>query len=358
MNDEENEPLTSRRSPRPQFNYFYGSSATAATTPPTSVHNDEQDSLVGEELVSTDNEGDIPTNSDDDETYQRGLKTFTSSTASSTTASRSTFVSCSPILVFLLLVGAASVCMVLLIPPQQRNILPQTQSFDMPFPRVDRADFGDPVEGFIDMDLFARHLIRDAPGDVDNNDNNASHSRSFSLPFPTGAFWTNLVVPPPGGDSMSYPIAVYPFAYRWSSSSLKVSYPAGHRMIKSHAIQDPFIPELTLTTEEEITNRHVMDYNPLSVTLRFVSSSSPDSKWETALVQGSPYVTLTYTEQTPVLKPLSIFSDVQCPGVDDDDFSDLPDENGGEGEGERKLFGVCSIDVRTKSTCSANPTRS
>jgi len=363
-NNDENEPLTTslQRSPRPQFNYFYGST-TAVTTPPMSVHNDEQDSLVGEELITTDNECDIPTNGDDDEIYQRDFFIDDDSHQNRaqrwtkllpTTASPNKFASCNSILVFLLMASAVSIAVILLIPPKQRNIPPQTQSFDIPFPQVDRADFGDPVEGFINMDLFSPRLIRDdttvdtavdAAIDAAENDseNDTSHSSvSFSLPFPTGAFWTNLVVQPPMGDTTSYPVAVYPFAYRWSPSSLQVSYPAGHRVIDEKRIQDPFIPELTLTTKEEIINRHIVDYDPLSVTLRYISSSLPNANWELALVQGNPYVTITYTKQTPILKPLSIFSDVQCPGDDNDSITDLQKKNGDEGG--REFFGVCRID--------------
>ena len=97
----------------------------------------------------------------------------------------------------------------------------------------------------------------------------SSHSRSFVHPFPTGAFWTNLVVPTPEGDFWSYPTAVYPFAYRWSSSSLRVSYPAGHRVTESDRIQDVFTPELALTTKEEIKKRYIVEYDPLSVTLKY-----------------------------------------------------------------------------------------
>ncbi|KAL3904679.1 MAG: hypothetical protein SGILL_009974, partial [Bacillariaceae sp.] len=152
---------------------------------------------------------------------------------------------------------------------------------------------------------------------------------------------------------MSYPVAVYPYAYRWSDSSLQVSYPAGNRVVDKHTIQDAFAPDLKLTTVEEINKRHVTQFDPLSVTLRFVASS--DSKWETALVQGSPYITLQYLTSTPVFSPLSIFSGVQCPGDADENFSDLLDDSNdnakddkstGDGQGfqQRRLFGVCSID--------------
>jgi hypothetical protein len=325
------------------------------------MNTDDADSLVGEELVTTDNEGENTTadereflisndNRKQQQQKRRHHSTPEISTATTTSSSRGTCASY-PISVFLLLAGGVSVLIFLLIPPQPRKLPPQTQKFTMPFPQVDRAEFDDPIDGFLDLDLFHSSLI--AGGNDDNaatavavggDGSSSPQSISFLNPFPTGAFWTNLVVRAPQGDYMSYPIAVYPFAYRWSSSSLRVSYPAGNRVIESHKISDSFTPELTLTTKEEIIRRHVVEYDPLCVTLRFVSSSN--SKWATTLVQGSPYVTVSYTKSTPVLKPLSIFSDILCPGDgDNEDISDIINE---KNRGRRRLdgFGVCSIDVR------------
>ena len=365
MSHEKNDSLTySQRSPRtrPQFNYFYGSTTSTATSP--SMNNtDDADSLVGEELVTTDNEGESTTadereffiSNDNRKQQQKRRHQSAPEIATATTTTSSSFRgTCAsyPILVFLLLAGGVSVLIFLLIPPQPLKVPIQTQKFTMPFPQVDRAEFDDPIDGFLDMDLFHPSLIAGGDGDSAataagvGGDGTSSQSMSFLNPFPTGAFWTNLVVRAPQGDSMSYPIAVYPFAYRWSSSSLRVSYPAGNRVIdiEGHKISDPFTPELTLTTKEEIIRRHVVEYDPLSVTLRFVSSSN--SKWATTLVQGSPYVTVSYMKSTPVLKPISIFSDILCPGDEDnDDISDIINEKNG---GRRRLdgFGVCSIDVR------------
>lgn len=323
-----------QHSPRPQFNYFYGSTTTTAeatSTTTTAIINDEQDSLVGLGF-STDNEG-----TTDDE-YQGELQPGKSSIDQS---SQHTFAS-NPILVFLLMAGGLSILILLIIPRSQKEPF-KTQKFNMPFPQIDRADFGDPVEGFIDLSLFHSSLVL---GDGDNNtgdggvaataNNNAPRSRSFTNPFPTGAFWTNLVVRSPNDDPMSYPIVVYPFAYRWSPATLSVSYPSQHRVTGSKKIEDRFVPELTVTTKEMIKRRHIVKYDNLSVTLRFISS--PSSKFETVLVQGSPYLTLTFTKQTPILKALSTFSDVLCPGDTNYDI----DNKGRRLDG----FGVCSIDVR------------
>ena len=246
--------------------------------------------------------------------------------------------------------GGLSILILLIIPRSQKEPF-KTQKFNMPFPQIDRADFGDPVEDFIDLSLFHSSLVL---GDGDNNtgdggvaataNNNSPRSRSFTNPFPTGAFWTNLVVRSPNDDPMSYPIVVYPFAYRWSPATLSVSYPSQHRVTGSKKIEDRFVPELTVTTKEIIKRRHIVKYDNLSVTLRFISS--PSSKFETVLVQGSPYLTLTFTKQTPILKALSTFSDVLCPGDTNYDI----DNKGRRLDG----FGVCSIDVRREDNFKTN----
>jgi hypothetical protein len=66
---------------------------------------------------------------------------------------------------------------------------------------------------------------------------------------------------------------------------------------------------------------------------------------------------MQYLKTTPVFKPLSIFSAVQCPGDEDENFSDLLDDvSDNEGTSSsnkqqgfhrrRQLFGVCSMEVR------------
>jgi endoglucanase Acf2 len=346
-----------KRPPKSQFHYFYGSTTTnppsstqqTTTTRTTRTGNvcdeidniqNEQDSLVGEELVSTDNEGETELHS----LIGNGMKKK-SSEGKTTSATRKSSMSfgIGTIVIFLVIACAVAVLAVLLI-PHTSDPLPESQTFTIPFPQVDRSEYGDPVEDFINMDLFHPSLI--APPETPH---------AFVFPFPTGAFWTNLVVQSPIGD-ISYPIAVYPYAYRWSSSSIQVSYPAGHRVVDKHTIQDTFAPDLTITTVEDTSKRYVTEFDPLSVTLRFVSTS--DSKWETALVQGSPYVTMQYLKTTPVFKPLSIFSAVQCPGDEDENFSDLLDDvSDNEGTSSssskqqdfhrrRQLFGVCSMEVR------------
>jgi Glycosyl hydrolase family 81 C-terminal domain/Glycosyl hydrolase family 81 N-terminal domain len=378
-----------RTSPKFQFHYFYGSvgsgggggGGSSAGQSPHDDTSDERDSLVGESLVSTDNEGGggsllgtggFSDRDHDDlagkDEYDRLLRSTNALPSSSTTtnngnkrnghsnnknnvtgdyksdsasASSSSPSHCcnSPwfLVICLLIIGSLTTVMgiIFIVPHSTDSLSPlpssssgtsgrlssssfPTQTFTIPFPKVDRSDFGDPVENFIDTTLFHPNLL--------NNKGSGStpSSQTFQFPFPTGAFWTNMIVHSPQGD-VSYPIAVYPYAYRWSPTSLQVSYPAAHRVLPdTNTISDTFAPDLSIGTKEKITNRYVTAFDPLSVTLRFVTDAN--SKWETALVQGSPYVTLQYLSQTPVFRPISIFDAVQCPGDDDENFSDMEDD--------------------------------
>jgi endoglucanase Acf2 len=354
-----------KRAPRSQFHYFYGTTnevatAVALSSPPSSSKGvagsspmgdggvpNESDSLVGEELISTDNEGEEPVigllKSPGHHNHQQPTMPFGVSTNrdGSNSSGGSSCGICSVVLLLLFASGMIVATVHHMVPHASA---PMMQTFTMPFPQVDRTQFGDPVEDFINMDLFHPDLIA-PPGS----------QRAFVFPFPTGALWTNLIVPSPQGEQLSYPIVVYPYAYRWSPTSLQVSYPSGHRVVDRHTIQDTFAPDLKLSSVEDITKRHVTKFDPLSVTIRFVST--PDSQWETALVQGSPYITLQYRKATPVISPLSIFSKVQCPGDADNNFNDwledatiVSSSSSGKGFGKnrRRLFGVCSIDVRLR----------
>jgi endoglucanase Acf2 len=142
----------------------------------------------------------------------------------------------------------------------------------------------------------------------------------FRVPFPTGAFWTNLVMLPQNGkasqkdeNQFSYPIVAYPYSFQWSSlGKLQASYSAARRVAQAKTIQDEFAPDITLGSVEDINTRHVVQFDSLSVTLRFYSGDFKHS-WETYIVQGSPYITAVYSGLSPELRALSDFNDISCP---------------------------------------------
>jgi endoglucanase Acf2 len=287
---------------------------------------------------------------------------------------------------------------------------------------------GDPVPQFLRVELFHPKFLQSTPRskassanrnrrDDDESVVNSSSSHwttvsssnegdddadaagpLFTFPFPTGAFWTNFVVPATADRGLSYPVAVYPYAYQWSPTMLRVSYPAAHRSMDATSIHDYFFPDLTFTTLEATafgtgddetragekgvsssTFRHVRSFDALSVTLRFTQgrsqsgqrrrmtatesfakSSTTDGSfadspiyWESYLVPGSPYVTLSYGQHmTPVIRALTMFADVGCP-QDADTYDEEygtgnatsnPDEDLESNHTRRRLaFGICSV---------------
>jgi endo-1,3(4)-beta-glucanase len=254
----------------------------------------------------------------------------------------------------------------------------------VPFPYVNRAKFGDSAEKIVDPDLFDQRLLGEtsaASGSTDSDDvsdeeipeDNDIHVRRqrrqqktdsrndppiqpfLKVPFPTGAFWTNLVLKPTSDQGLSYPIFSYPYGYKWSASKLVTSYPPLRRKMDETSIRDEFNPDLSFGSAETITKRSVVAFDPLSVTVRFLTNKSKNRSayWESYIVRGSPYITVKYKSSTPEITPLSIFKSIQCPRDGEGNYKDSTirakgnDENS---EGQRNLestWGVCSSTADT-----------
>lgn len=217
------------------------------------------------------------------------------------------------------------------------TISQQTErQFKVLFPQVDRAESGDPVQKFMDTTLFHSTLLYSTSkghGANDNQNKTILNKRMFRFPFPTGAFWTNLVLKSNTGQGFSYPIVAYPYAFKWSGSQVAASYPYLHRKETSKEIHDYFIPELFFGTSELVNDRKIVAFDPLSITLRF--SKSEKSYWETYLVQGTPYITMKYIKMQPSIHALSIFTNVLCP------HEDQPSTTDEDRNRRRRLLGVC-----------------
>lgn len=192
-------------------------------------------------------------------------------------------------------------------------------TWKMPFDKVSRESFGDPVQDIMDPSLFDNSLLYDGAWvNGHQGQKNSTHlPRPFlKVPFPTGGFWTNLVLRPTGeassSSSYSYPIVAYPYSFQWSSrGDLRISYSASRRVIKARSIQDAFAPDMTMSSVEQTVSRHVTAFDSLSVTLRY-SRGKSSGFYETYLVQGSPYVTFRYDGLRPKLIALSDFEDIAC----------------------------------------------
>ena len=113
-------------------------------------------------------------------------------------------------------------------------------------------------------------------------------------PFPTGAFWTNLVVK--NGD---LPVGVYPYGVKTTDAGVQVSYGASRRAVSQIAITDPFVADLTLSSAQAFVGRAVEAYDNTSVTVCY--RTAVNGKFRTHLVKGSPFITVVYENATPVI---------------------------------------------------------
>lgn len=337
--------------PRQQYHFLYGSLDDRVRTTGAASPTGDQDSLVGESLVPTDNEQDVtPTTSEQD--FQQLIMTNGNGVSIITNGSshrkkswlyrlrNNSFRERHPMLYGLCLTAAVFVfffVVAVVIFPNSRlarvATTPRSElSFLMPFETVDRSDYEEPVTDIIRVELFDPSLIYKGP----------DPSRTFIFPFPTGAFWTNFVLEPTKDRGLSYPVAVYPYAYKWSDTLLQVSYPARHREEDPKAIHDYFFPDLTFESAESISRRYLTYFDALSVTLKFATTSN--SYWETYLVQGSPYVTIKYDNASPVVRAFSIFDNVFCPR-EDVKFSEVLGGGKGGGGRRRLSFGICESEA-------------
>ena len=383
---------------RPQYHFVYGSTEVAdsrdhqVTSRLRSSTNSEYESLIGESLVTTDNEEEAPSSRKYDLQHviisdssgavrhvmgpgaknnghaavrKKPLANGGRYPAHQTDDEKPTDCLANlrrhpPMTHIVSLVACFSVCMVGLATTLFRNGSQRAadamgnagvvvRKFHQTFPTVDRSKSNDPVQGFLDTGLFHPDLLY-------NPRSGADPFQIFTFPFPTGAFWTNLVLPPTADRGFSYPIAVYPYAYEWSDSRLVASYPALHRNEQPKAIHDYFQPDLTFGVKEEVQKRYVTNFDPLSVTIQFLAGKG---SWNSYLVQGSPYVTIEYDSVTPTIQALSTFKNVVCPGetIDsgkDDEFDDTyfsEDEEENPGTRRRRMLGVCGSSVRRAMWC-------
>ena len=113
-------------------------------------------------------------------------------------------------------------------------------------------------------------------------------------PYPTGAFWTNLVVK--NGDGA---IGVYPYGVKTTDSGIQVSYGASRRAVSPTAITDPFVTDLQIGSIQQFVGRNIETYDNTSVTVNY--RTTVNGKYKTYLVKGSPFITVVYENATPMI---------------------------------------------------------
>lgn len=241
----------------------------------------------------------------------------------------------------------------------------ETSSY-VPFETIDRKDYSAPASDIVFPNLFHSSLRfhgnftkfdSQTNETIGQKSNGTNDMPLLKVPFPTGAFWTNLVIKPTTDRQISYPVMSYPYAFKWNPLMMQISYPPLRRVTDATSIRDIFYPDMTIGTKENIIKRNVVHFDPLSVTLRFYANqmnpemelhnTDPDptsSYWESYLVQGSPYITAKFNGITPVFTPLSIFQNLSCPRDGNGDYKDTASDSStaSENETSENFFGICT----------------
>ena len=106
----------------------------------------------------------------------------------------------------------------------------------VPFPTVDRKDYSVPASDIVFPELFHSSLKHNS----DETKGTPGPKPYLKVPFPTGAFWTNLVVRPTPDQGLSSPVMAYPYGYKWNPSGMQVSYPPLRRVSSDTAMIDIF----------------------------------------------------------------------------------------------------------------------
>lgn len=114
-------------------------------------------------------------------------------------------------------------------------------------------------------------------------------------PYPTGAFWTNLVVK--NGDG---PVALHPYGVKCLDSGVHVSYGPTRRSVTQMYITDIFATDLQINSQESYTSRALERYDNGSVTMAYTTAGG--GRYRAYLVKGAPFVTVSYENLTPVIQ--------------------------------------------------------
>lgn len=118
---------------------------------------------------------------------------------------------------------------------------------------------------------------------------------NVAKPYPTGAFWTNLVTGTGEGA-----VGLYPYGIKTLDVGIQVSYGASRRIVSRTAITDNFVADWQISAVQANTGtRAVERHDKFSVTMGYKTASN--GKYRAHLVKCSPFVTVVYDNAAPLL---------------------------------------------------------
>ncbi|KAG7385837.1 hypothetical protein PHYBOEH_008888 [Phytophthora boehmeriae] len=165
--------------------------------------------------------------------------------------------------------------------------------FNLPFPAASH-----PLQ--LSTSLFAASERLPLDAQVTNESYKSQFKFLADVPFPTGAWWTNLVLAE--GQST---VATMPYVHRIKDEKLHVSFP--FRVVAPRSIIEGFISQMVLSSQaaqetETPLEHHVVNFDPFSTTVRF--SRGQKEEFRVFLVRGSPYITMEYTHSRPTVQAM------------------------------------------------------
>jgi endo-1,3(4)-beta-glucanase len=135
---------------------------------------------------------------------------------------------------------------------------------------------------------------------------------SISGVYPTNTWWTNLIL-----GTGQLPIAPLPYLISTVANGIQICYP--NRAVSQTAIVSVWLNDLQLGCTEQLQYRQLLDYDLLTVTMIWTNSVvgpwnphqvqyglQPNSM-VSPIVQGSPYITMKYSNLTPALTSIHAF---------------------------------------------------
>lgn len=120
-------------------------------------------------------------------------------------------------------------------------------------------------------------------------------------PFPTGAWWTNLVL-----EQGEAAVVAMPYVFRMLGEKAHVSFP--FRVVTPTVVQSGFIAQIVLSSaaggaDDPVappTAHQVVAFDSFGVNVRFQRHGA--AEFTLLLMRGSPYVTMEFTGSRPVIE--------------------------------------------------------
>mmetsp|Transcript_30230 Transcript_30230/g.38818 ORF Transcript_30230/g.38818 Transcript_30230/m.38818 type:complete len:812 (+) Transcript_30230:88-2523(+) len=122
----------------------------------------------------------------------------------------------------------------------------------------------------------------------------SSYLGELKPPFPTHAFWFNLVIQ----DGIG-PAVLIPYSVKCLTSGVFYSYPSSRRTVTVTTESDYFENDIGFTAVEGYMARYITDYNEFAFTMNYDLANG--GSYKTIGARGSPYGTVVYKDATPVI---------------------------------------------------------